>query len=338
MYYKLYIIQLMKLIYFAFRYRHRQKELNNFLNSRFYGDFLVLNLGGPFKYFLSKILSIFKIGKAISCDGRPLIKDKSTGINFWMRGTYLNIPSNLRNFKNNHVTISNPILKEDNRVFKIYPLNITKSKIQKKIKLIYVSKTIEKNNKNISIWEKFKNQILNDFTLIDDINFWNTNFKNNSEDENFAIYVDLKTFLRHEIILKIKEKYNDKMVLIGDDWKQYFSDAKNSTFDVKEIKNIYKGNICIDLGSTLGSISLYSRSNQIIESGGLIIQSKQHDCKEIWKNLSDKITFTDLNSLTKLIDNLLIDQYYCETLLSDIYSNFSNSNKQMEESLNKIFY
>ena len=200
MYYKLYIIQLMKLIYFAFRYRHRQKELNNFLNSRFYGDFLVLNLGGPFKYFLSKILSIFKIGKAISCDGRPLIKDKSTGINFWMRGTYLNIPSNLRNFKNNHVTISNPILKEDNRVFKIYPLNITKSKIQKKIKLIYVSKTIEKNNKNISIWEKFKKFKLKQIIPANKI----INIEN--LDEDFIIHLGILH------IDKIKKRF--KMIII----------------------------------------------------------------------------------------------------------------------------
>ena len=86
----------MKLIYFSFRYRHREKELNNFLKSRIYGNIFLLNLGGPFRFLLAKILTFLGIGKAISCDGRPLIQDKSKGINFWMRGTHLNIPEKLR--------------------------------------------------------------------------------------------------------------------------------------------------------------------------------------------------------------------------------------------------
>jgi len=327
----------MKLIYFSFRYRHREKELNNFLKSRFYGSFLLLNLGGPFRYLLSKIFSLFKIGKAISCDGRPLIKKKSNGINFWMRGTYLNIPKDIRSLNNNYVTIANPVLKNNDQVFRIYPLNITKSKVQNKIQLIYASKTINKNSKNLLLWEKYKIQIMNNFTLIDDINFWKKNFSENSEKDNFFLYTDFKTYLRHEIILNLKKKYNDKMILIGDDWKDYFDDAKNSIFNVKKLKNIYKGNICLDLGSTLGSVSLYSRSNQIIESGGLIVQIKQNDADEIWKKISNKITFINLNELIKIIDNMFIDRTYCDVLLSDIYNNFKDSKKVMENNLNKIF-
>ena len=86
------------------------------------------------------MLIFLKIGKAISCDGRPLITDKSKGINFWMRGTVLNIPSNLRNLNNNYVTINNPILQEK-KVFQIYPINIKKTKIQKNPKIIFISIT-----------------------------------------------------------------------------------------------------------------------------------------------------------------------------------------------------
>ena len=298
---------------------------------------MLLNLGGPFRYIFSKIFTLFKIGKAISCDGRPLIKKKSIGINFWMRGTHLNIPKDIRSLNNNYVTIANPVLKNNDQVFRVYPLNINKSKIKNKTKLIYVSKTINKSNKNILIWEKFKIQIMNNFTLIDDINFWKTNFSGNSEEDNFSLYTDLKTYLRHEIILYLKKKYNDKMILIGDDWKDYFDDAKSSIFNVNELKNIYKGNICLDLGSTLGSVSLYSRSNQIIESGGLIVQIKQNDSDEIWKELSNKITFTNQNELINIIDNMFINSAYCEVLLSDIFSNFKDSKKNIENNLNKIF-
>tara|TARA_B100000700_G_C15017677_1_gene844137 strand:+ start:505 stop:1491 length:987 start_codon:yes stop_codon:yes gene_type:complete len=327
----------MKLIYFSFKHRHRQKELNNFLKSRFYGNFLLLNLGGPFRYFFSKILTLLKIGKGISCDGKPLIKEKSSGINFWMRGTHLNIPKEMRSLNNNYVTIANPVLKNNDQVFRIYPLNIIKAKIRTNTKLIYASKTINKSNKNKFVWENFKNQIINDFTLIDDINFWKNNFSENSDEHNFSLYTDLKTYLRHEIILYLKKKYTDKMILIGDDWKEYFDDAKSSIFNVNKLKNIYNGNICLDLGSTLGSVSLYSRSNQIIESGGLILQIKQNDADEIWKKISNKITFTNNNNLIKLIDNMLINNAYCEVLLSDIYNNFKDSKNNMENNLNKIF-
>ena len=41
----------MNLIYFAFKYRYRFKDFNNFLKSRIYGNYILLNFGGPFKYF-----------------------------------------------------------------------------------------------------------------------------------------------------------------------------------------------------------------------------------------------------------------------------------------------
>ncbi len=328
----------MKLIYFSFKHRHRQKELNNFLKSRIYGSFLLLNFGGPFRFFLAKFLNLIKIGKAISCDGRPLIKNKTIGINFWMRGTYLNIPSDLRDYNNNFVSIKNPILKKDSKVFQIYPINIKKTKVRKDISIIYVSKTLtDKKINNFEVWSKFKKDIMKNFTVIDDINFWEKNFKHNTEEENFNIYSDLKILLRHEIILEVKNKYKNQMRLIGNDWKKYINDAESSTYDIKKIKNIYNGNICLDMGSTLGSLSLYPRSNQIIESGGLILQCKQVDSDKIWKNLSKKINFINQDTLINLIDSLLNDKIYCDNLLHEIKENFINSDKDIESSLKKVF-
>ena len=42
----------MKLVFFSFKHRHRYKDLNNFLNSRIYGKYYILNLAGPLKYLL----------------------------------------------------------------------------------------------------------------------------------------------------------------------------------------------------------------------------------------------------------------------------------------------
>ena len=142
----------MNLVFFSFKHRYRQKELNNFLYSRIYGKYFILNLGGPLRYLIAKLLVFLKIGKAISCDGRPLIPDKSKGINFWMRGTMLNIPSDLRNLNNNYVTINNPLL-QDKKVFQIYPVNIRKIKIKKNPKIIFISRIDTKTN----IEEKLRN-------------------------------------------------------------------------------------------------------------------------------------------------------------------------------------
>ena len=101
---------------------------------------------------------------------------------------------------------------------------------------------------------------------------------------------------------------------------------------------MYKGNICLDLGSIDGSVSLYHRSIQIIESGGLIIQSLQNDSKEIWGSLHDKIVFNNLPDLISLIEKLINDRNYCSILLQEIYNKFKNSDKSMEKSIDKIFY
>ena len=162
----------MRLIFFSFKHRYREKELNNFLNTRIYGKYFILNLGGPFKHFIAKILLFLKIGKAISCDGRPLISDKSRGINFWMRGTSLNIPSNLKNLNNNFVTINNALFQEK-KVFQIYPINIKKTQIQDDLKIIYVSRVnIETNLEEKNIWEKYRAQFIEDFSLIDNKKFF----------------------------------------------------------------------------------------------------------------------------------------------------------------------
>ena len=330
----------MRLIFFSFKHRYRQKELNNFLNTRIYGKYFILNLGGPLKHFIAKILLFLRIGKAISCDGRPLIADKSRGINFWMRGTSLNIPSNLKNLNNNFVTINNSLFQEK-KVFQIYPINIKKTQIQDDLKIIYVSRvSIETNLEEKNIWEKYKTQLIEDFSLIDSRKFWEkvvSNNNGNDEDKKLALYRKLKLLLRFEIIKNIKTRFDKKLNLIGDDWVSLSFNSLPSIYNIKKIKKIYKGNICLDLGSMLGSISLYPRSNQIIESGGLIIQSFQSDSREIWGNIHDKILFKNLSDLISLIEKLLNNKVYCSFLLQEISKNFSDSKKFIEKSLDKIF-
>jgi len=328
----------MRLIFFSFKHRYRQKELNNFLNTRIYGKYFILNLGGPFKNFIAKILLFLRIGKAISCDGRPLISDKSKGINFWMRGTTLNIPNDFKNLNNNFVTIDNPFV-QNKKIFQMYPIKIKKTQIQDDLKIVYMSRIdIGSNIEEKNIWDKYKVQLIEDFTLIDNSNFWKK-ISLNCKDEikTFNLYKKLKLFLRFEIIENLKKIFNKKLNLIGDDWIVFPFNSLPSNYNIRKIKNMYKGNICLDLGSIEGSISLYPRSIQIIESGGLIIQSIQSDSKKVWKNIHNKILFNNLSDLISLIEKLLDNKNYSFTLLQEISENFRHSDKSIEKSLDKTF-
>ena len=327
----------MKLVFFAFKHRYRFKDLNNFLYSRLYGKYFLLNLGGPFKHFIAKILLKINFGFAISCDARPLIEDEKSGINFFIRGTNLNIPSHFKHLENNYVSIKSPFNEEKN-IFQIYPINIIDSKINVKPKIIFIGGiNVDINNQHQILWEKCKKEVFNDFTILDNKNFW-VKYLGESNIENiFVFYKKFKLLLRFEIIKHFKKKFNENFVLVGDDWKKYSIDSLTSNFNPNYIKNLYKGNICLDFGSAEGSSSLYSRSNGIIEAGGLILQSKQVDSKNIWGKLENKIVFKSFIDLEVLINSLINNENLSNDILINICKNFENSKNLIEKSFDKIF-
>ena len=330
----------MKIIFFSFKHRYRIKELNNFLATKKYKDIITINLSGPILHFLAKILIFIKVGKGISCDGRPTIKNKNYGINFWMRGSYLDIPAKFNNYDNNYVPIQNSIITDtQNKIFQIYPLNITKSTSKSNVRIIYVSRTINDNDsKYYNLWLKHKDKIIIDNFTLDKANFWIYIFHDNSIKENYIIYRSFKLYLRQEIIVNLKKRYNEKLILIGDDWKKYYNESYNSIYNIKKLKKIYEGNICLDLGSMLGSVCLYSRSNQIIEAGGLIIQSKQLDSKKVWENLNDDIVFKNQIELYEIMDRLLLNHNLRNMMIKNIKKKFDYGNEKMEESIKKALF
>ena len=48
----------------------------------------------------------------------------------------------------------------------------------------------------------------------------------------YNIYCYLKTHLRHEIILNIKKKYSKNTILVGNNWKKYFDDSLDTTYNL----------------------------------------------------------------------------------------------------------
>jgi len=327
----------MNLIYFAFKYRYRFKDLNNFLKSRIYGNYILLNFSGPFKYYLSKILILLKIGRAISCDGHPLIKNKSQGYNFFIRGTDLNIPSNLLDLDNNIVSIKHPLLKND-KIFQIYPINIKKNKMNDDIKIIFMSSIkLETNEEESLFWKSHKEKILSNFAILDDKYFWQNNLANKNLFEINRFYRITKSLLRFEIVTYLKKIYDKKFVLIGEDWRKYSIDSLKSNYDTKKNKKIYKGNICLDTGSLEGSSSFYPRANQIIESGGLIVQNYAFDASEHWKDLKQDLLIKNFDELRNIIDKLINNLELSNILLDKISKHFKNSSISMEETLNRYF-
>ena len=327
----------MKFAFFAFKNRYRYKDLNNFLHSRNYGKYYLLNLGGPFRYLIAKILLKINFGFAISCDARPLIENEKSGINFFIRGTNLNIPGNFRHLNNNYVSIKNPFSEEKN-IFQIYPINITNSKINNQPKIIFIGgANIDLENQQKILWEKCKKEVFNDFTILDKKKFWEKYLSKNSVENIFIFYKKFKLLLRFEIVKYLKKKFNERFILIGDDWKNYSINSFSSNFNINYIRKLYKGNICLDLGSTEGSSSLYSRSNGIIEAGGLILQSKQIDTKNIWGDLENKITFKNFDDLENLINKLINNEHLSNEILLSISKNFENSKNLIEKNLDLIF-
>ena len=195
-----------------------------------------------------------------------------------------------------------------------------------------------------NIWDINKNRLLENLHLIDDQDYWNKNILDTTNEKiKFSVYLKLKLLLRYEIIKSLKSKFEEQMVIIGNDWKDYPIKSMTSPeigskeYNQKNISNIYKGNICLDLGSLVGSISLYHRSLQIIEAGGLIVQSTQYDSKEVWGSLSDKIIFNNIKEAILMIEKILYNEKYSSDLYNEIYYKFNESEKLMEQSLDKIF-
>ena len=316
---------------------------NNFIQNNIYGKYIVINLGGPFKHYIAKFFLFLGIGRGISCDGNPLISNISKGINFWSRNS-IHLEEDKKKLNNNFFAINNNHITKNN-IFQIYPVKIFKSRLKKKPKIIFISRMNTKlTPEEKNIWDINKVRLLENFHLIDDVGYWKKNIlDSNDEKEKYDVYLKLKLLLRYEIIKSLKNKFKEKMDVIGNDWKDYpiksiaSPDIGSHKYSLKNIYNIYKGNVCIDLGSLTGSISLYHRSIQIIEAGGMIVQSTQSDSKEVWKNLHNKLIFNNIHDGILLIEKILYDEKYTLNLYNEIYYKFSKPEKSIEQSLDKIF-
>ena len=146
----------MKYLIFIFKHRFRKNSLNNILKCKKIRQTYIIDLSGPFLYFLGKILYFFIRSKKvvfISCDGLDFLKRESNSINFWMGGTSEKIIEKYRKFENNFVAAST-IFTDSSKILTFYPISIIKDKFNSDFKFVYISENKKITNiKSLKIWE-----------------------------------------------------------------------------------------------------------------------------------------------------------------------------------------
>ena len=316
----------MKYLIFIFKRRFRQKTLNNFLFVKRVKNVWVLNLSGPILNLVGKFLYFFLKSKKvvfISCDGQDYLYREVNSINLWMGGTTHKVPDKYKKYKNNFVSASS-LFSDKTKLLTFFPTNIYQSKMNNEYKFVYISenKKVE-NKKSLKIWTENKDQILNDFSLINNVEFWKKIVDINNK-MSHSFYVDIKSLMRIELVRVLNSTLKDKFILVGSNWKKHYPNALEDNYSNKFLENLYRGNICVDFGSKNSEECIYPRSCKIIESGGLLFQSINKDSKEIFKNLLDKTCFVSIQDMKEKIFFLLKNSDQINNLLITQQKNFES--------------
>ena len=328
-----------KIIFFVFRYKFRKLALNNLLTQKKMNDHIFVNLSGPYLCWFGILiynLNLFKNFKFISCDGWPFLANESNSINIWFGGTFLKIPERFQKYDNNYVTAKTLFTNTD-KIIQFYPSQIKEMKSNKNPKIIIAlsCKTV-KDSFALDVWNKNKNQILQNLALIEDENFWsNVGIDNFDIKYKHSIYIDIKSLVRIDLLKKIKNNFNDSCIFIGNDLKKYFPDALNSKFEYSYLKNLYNGNICLDFLAKDGDQILYPRSIEIIENGGTLFQVENVNSKKLFEKYKYDLTFNSSNEMIEKLERLIKHKELY--IFNDYFRKKFNSINYNQKTFNKIF-
>ena len=316
----------MKYLIFIFKHRFRRNSLNNILKCKKINQTHIIDLSGPLLYFFGKLLYFFIRSRKvvfISCDGLDFLKRETNSINLWLGGTSEKIQEKYRKFKNNFV-MGSTVFTDDTKILTFYPTLIKKNKLNFDFKFVYVSENKEITNyKSIKIWQKYKNTILDNLNLIDKKHFWK-DIVDEKKDPVQQIYIDIKSFIRLELVSELIKTLDDRFILIGSNWKKLYSKALPSNYSNEYIESVYKGNICVDFGSKNSDKCIYPRTSKIIESGGMLFQSIHSDSKDIFKDLFEKTCFTSVEDMKEKIFFFIKNLKQTNELLIKQQNNFKN--------------
>ena len=316
----------MKYLIFIFKHRFRRNSLNNILKCKKINQTHIIDLSGPLLYFFGKLLYFFIRSRKvvfISCDGLDFLRRETNSINLWLGGTSEKIQGKYRKFKNNFV-MGSTVFTDDKKILTFYPTLIKKNKLNFDFKFVYISENKEiTNSKSIKIWEEYKNMILNNLDLIDKKHFWK-DIVDEKKDPVQQIYIDIKSLIRLELVNELIKILDDRLILVGSNWKSIYSKAFPSNYSNEYIEGVYKGNICVDFGSKNSDKCIYPRTSKIIESGGMLFQSIHSDSKDIFKDLFEKTCFTSVEDMKEKIFFFIKNLKQTNELLVKQQDNFKN--------------
>ena len=101
----------------------------------------------------------------------------------------------------------------------------------------------------------------------------------------------------------------------------------------KFFEKYYKGNLCVDFLAKDGEEALYPRSIEIIESGGILVQIKTKESKNLYEHLENEITFNNKREMVENLTNLInnpdlskINQFFIRKFDNEKF-NFKTLNK-----------
>ena len=331
---------MIKIVLLLCRSRYRKQTLNNFSKNSMYGNFLILSFCGPLFFYLGKLLHKLNIFKCISIDGNPTIKDHSKGINFWFGGTVLKIPQKFLKLDNNYVNMQNTFkfnkIKTEDKIFQLYPLiNKRNKKHEQGIrKIVFVSSVgTDFNEETYDFWNKNKKDFLQNLNLYNSMKIFEQNDSKFNDHQKSKLFREIQTLIRIEIIKNIYSKFKDEMIIVGSAWNEILKIKTENIFSKKKIEELYQNNICLDLGSNRGSLSLYPRSIEILENNGALIQLEQQDSDLIYQNYKKDFTFNYFENLISKISQLLKDDISFSKHIDKQNKLFANSKKKIEEQL-----
>ena len=125
------------------------------------------------------------------------------------------------------------------------PIIHNRKQIRKDRKIIFMGKIFFQPKKNELLSQEelisCENDLLNDFSLIDNLDFWKRFKKQNNQTNKFENYRILKTFLREKVILKINKNFKDSFLVYGENINNSHIKFKKPVFDLNKVKKFMRG-------------------------------------------------------------------------------------------------
>jgi hypothetical protein len=295
-----------RVIFFLFQNRYRYTHTNNLFGERSSSKVYLMPIVGKLTEYLQPAIAfLHKLGlvEVVYTDDE-FGKAKSGFRIFW---------NDNREFR--EITFeSSPLflmksVSEKSSTCQFYPVISRKTQVQdfrkNRFQVVYVAEVERPKDKVVlDAWLRFKHDLLDDFKLITQKDFWEINFPAYDRFLISGIYSGLSNLIRLECISCLRD-YGVGLDLRGSQWRSYGFASADFNYSFIERRRLYRGSVCLDFGAKSGTNSLYQRTIEIIESGGLLLQVTRSDSVDIFgAELSNRINFSNLSELCNLVSTI----------------------------------